>query len=83
MSQQSKNGKWQERWVIEIHGDRFLFSREINGCTEESYGPVNGEKAAVFVAAIIQGFEPPRLLTPADRGFLPPPTLPNFGKPVG
>lgn len=54
----------KERWVIFVDNDSFLFSREVNGRIDEAYAPVNREKAAVFAAAIIQGFEPPRLLTP-------------------
>ncbi len=54
----------QEKWVINVDNGSFLFSREVNGCIKETYAPVNREKATVFAVAIIQGFEPPRLLTP-------------------
>lgn len=57
-----------ERWIIDIREDGFMFKREIYGRTEESYAPVSREKAAIFAAAIIQGFEPPRLLTPTVQG---------------
>ena len=83
MSQQSISNNRQERWVIDFKGDAFFFTREINNRTEESYAPVSREKAAVFVAAIVQGFEPPRLITLADQGFQPPPTPQHSGKPVG
>ncbi|WP_368750314.1 hypothetical protein [Klebsiella aerogenes] len=73
----------EEKWTISILGDRFTFNREVNGRTEESYAPVNREKATVFVAAIVQGFEPPRLITLADQGFQPPLTPQHSGKPVG
>lgn len=59
----------QEKWVIEMKAGEFLFSREVNGIVDESYVPVNRAKAAVFAAAVIQGFEPPRVITLADRGF--------------
>ncbi|EHQ1843219.1 hypothetical protein JYZ08_004387 [Salmonella enterica subsp. enterica serovar Saintpaul] len=53
----------KEKWVIFVDNDSFLFSREVNERTEEIYTPVNREKATMFAVAIIQGFEPPRLLT--------------------
>ncbi|ELH8364631.1 hypothetical protein Q6W85_004287 [Salmonella enterica] len=61
----------KEKWVIFVDNDSFLFSREVNERTEEIYAPVNREKATMFAVAIIQGFEPPRLLTQMslmDRG---------------
>ncbi|SUF50770.1 Uncharacterised protein [Salmonella enterica] len=59
---------YRERWIFTIENDRYLLVREVNGVAEESYAPVNRAKAAVFAAAIIQGFEPPRLVTQADQG---------------
>lgn len=72
----------QERWIIEVKNDRFSFAREINGRIEDSYAPVNKDKAAVFAAAIIQGLEPPRLLTPAERDFQLSQGHQNLDKPL-
>ena len=71
MGNQTTKKNRQERWAIDIQSDRFFFTREINGRTEESYAPVNKEKAAMFAVAIILGIEPPRLLTQVDQGFQP------------
>lgn len=51
-----------ERWIIEFVGERFQFRREVNGKLDESYCPVGKDLAAVYVIAIINGFEPPRQL---------------------
>ncbi|EAW0247703.1 hypothetical protein ABVL59_002533 [Salmonella enterica] len=73
MTQQSTRGNArQERWIIDIQGGLFFFTREINGQVRDSYAPVKKEKAAVFAAAITQGIEPPRLVTQADQGSRSP-----------
>lgn len=56
-------------WTVDIQNGHFLFSRAINGRIDETYAPVSKEKAAIFATAIIQGYEPPKLLTLADEGF--------------
>ncbi|HBC1013107.1 TPA: hypothetical protein IGZ65_004825 [Escherichia coli] len=61
----------QERWTIDfIEGDRFLFRRELNGERNESYRIVERDVAAVYAAAIINGFEPPRILKEKDSRFI-------------
>ncbi|KLF03342.1 hypothetical protein YA24_09000 [Klebsiella aerogenes] len=57
----------QEKWVIEISGGRYMFTRELNGVVDETYSPVSKEKAAVFASAIIHGFQPPRDLRSLDK----------------
>ena len=56
-----------EQWVIEINNEKVFFSRKWNGKTEESYAPVDVGRAAVFAAAIIQGYQPPRGLVRLDK----------------
>lgn len=53
-------------WHVEIAGGRVSFSRWANGKCLESYGAVDKARAAVYAAAIVQGFEPPRSLLHAD-----------------
>lgn len=57
----------KERWVIEITEGRYTFLKEINGSVDENYAPVCKAQAAVFAAAIIQGFQPPRDLRSCDK----------------
>lgn len=60
-----------ERWIIEINGDRYLFRREINGKPNETYAPVGQHLAAIYAIAIINGYEPPRQLKIKDNdGFI-------------
>lgn len=56
----------KEIWKIEITGSQYVFSKEVNGRSDESYAPVGKEKAAVFAVSIIQGFQPPRDLRNYD-----------------
>lgn len=65
----SKMGKQQRRevWAIEIDGDAFWFKRLIDGAVNESYRAVGISEASVWAVAVIQGFEPPRVLRESDR----------------
>jgi hypothetical protein len=56
-----------EEWRIQIEGETYYFNRYINGSASETYRSVCQAEAAVWVAAIIQGFEPPRRLNVSDR----------------
>ena len=58
--------KYKEHWTIELSGKKVHFTRYINNKVNEAYAPVSKRKAAVCAAAIIQGFEPPRLLRDSD-----------------
>ncbi|EPP7681207.1 hypothetical protein ACUVNT_002932 [Yersinia enterocolitica] len=58
-----------EVWNIDINGDLFTFTRRISGTLNEVYGPVYQDMAAVYAAAIIQGFDPPRQLKEKDDGL--------------
>ncbi|HHR5901443.1 TPA: hypothetical protein ACS7XC_002360 [Providencia alcalifaciens] len=69
MNEQISDESITTTWTIEIKNDLFFFKRAINGRIDETYAPVRRDKAAIFAAAIIQGYEPPKLLTLADRGF--------------
>jgi hypothetical protein len=55
-----------EEWRIRIDGDRIWFQRLINGKMNESYRPASRAEAAVWASAVIQGFEPPRVLRHCD-----------------
>lgn len=65
-----------EEWRIQHSGEKFAFTRFINGRVAESYRLVGKDEAAVWAACVIQGFEPPRRLTasdtPAERTQLEP-----------
>ncbi len=56
-----------EEWRIRISGERYEFSRYVHERCDECYRPASAAEAAVWAAAIIQGFEPPRHLKEADR----------------
>lgn len=56
----------KESWTIDM-AEKITLSRVINGAVVEIYRPVERGEAAVRLAAIIQGFEPPRSLTRLDR----------------
>lgn len=53
-----------EEWHIKISedGKQFFFSRYINGIVNEQYAPVSVDKASIYCAAVIHGFQPPRNL---------------------
>lgn len=53
-----------EKWEIEISEDKttFVFTRYIDGKVDEAYSPVKADKAAIYCAAVIHGYEPPRIL---------------------
>lgn len=57
-------------WQLEIKGERVRFIRWPfgvgEGVPDEVYGWVSRATAAVYAAAIIQGFQPPRGLRPCD-----------------
>lgn len=53
-------------WQIEIRPDGFRFLRLFEGKAVEVYRVADGREAAVWAAAIIQGYQPPRVLT--DQG---------------
>jgi len=55
-------GKAGDVWQVEVRDDGVRFMRLFDGAPIETYGVVSKEKAAVYAAAITQGFEPPRAL---------------------
>ena len=60
----------EEIWEVHISraDDRVLLRRKTkDGRVEESYCPVEVHRAAVYLSAIIQGFEPPRCLMNLDK----------------
>jgi len=67
MSNQTPRATWQ----IEIAGDKVTFSRFKEDKCIESYGAVDKGRAAIYAAAIVQGFAPPRgLARAADAAAL-------------
>ncbi|WP_170975525.1 hypothetical protein [Martelella alba] len=59
-----------EVWTISMKENLFTFVRKINGELQEAYRPVEQDLAAIYAAAIIQGFEPPSQLKEKDGGFI-------------
>ncbi len=57
----------ESTWHIDINRSGVLFRRLHNDQVVESYLRVSFPRAAVFVAAIIQGFQPPAHLVPIDK----------------
>lgn len=53
-------------WVIEVLPDGVRFLRVHEGYVVEAYGLVDARKAAVYAAAIVSGYQPPRCL--CDQG---------------
>ncbi len=66
----NKEADQGEVWTISIKENLFTFMRKINGELQEAYRPVEQDLAAIYAAAIIQGFEPPRQLKEKDGGFI-------------
>lgn len=56
-----------DKWEIRIDEDKFFFTRFSEAKLHECYAPVSKDKAAVYLAAIIHGFQPPRALARLDR----------------
>ena len=62
------------KYIIEIK-DETLFIKRLRGSAEldifnkldESYAPVSLQVGAVYLAAIINGFQPPRCLVHLDK----------------
>ena len=56
-----------DTWLIQVFPTGVHFSRLHEGRTVESYARVGLDKAAIYAAAVIQGFEPPRDLRRLDK----------------
>jgi len=54
-------------FVMTINKDAMILKRMHRGAVVESYAPVSKERGAVYLAAISQGFQPPRDLRPFDK----------------
>lgn len=54
-------------WVIEVNENSARITRTDQGNAIESYGAMPIAKASVYVAAIIQGFQPPRSLLSCEE----------------
>ncbi|ENQ3931843.1 helix-turn-helix transcriptional regulator [Salmonella enterica subsp. enterica serovar Newport] len=48
-----------ERWIIDISGDNYKFTREINGEMNAEYCYIKKDLATVYAILVINGFEPP------------------------
>lgn len=65
---ENKTANKENAWVIDLSNpDAIHFTRWVGGQRHESYGRVSRAEAAVFAAAISQGFEPPRALCHQDK----------------
>lgn len=47
-------------WLVKITPECVVFNRTFDGCVDVAFAPVFHDVAAVYAAAIVQGFEPPR-----------------------
>lgn len=54
-------------WRLEMNPDGVRFTRYAYGRPDELYPTVPPWKAAIYAAAITQGFEPPRVLVHQDK----------------
>ena len=54
-------------FVMTINKDTMILKRMHGGIVVESYAPVSKERGAVYLAAISQGFQPPRDLRLFDK----------------
>lgn len=57
-----RDGEKTALWVVEVGPGGVSFVRWENGMQVEAYALAPPDKAAVFAAAVSQGFEPPRAL---------------------
>lgn len=56
------------QWLLTIQSDgKVQFKRLCNGTVDESYRTATASEAPAWAAAVVSGFEPPRLLVPSDR----------------
>lgn len=53
-------------WLIEEDGNHIQLTRMHNGKPLDAYPPVHRSMAGVYLQAIVQGFHPPRVLTPIE-----------------
>ncbi len=63
-------GAWAKNfngWAMEVTPAGIGFMRICNGRPNEVYRRVTPDAAAVYAAAISQGFEPPRVLRDQDK----------------
>ena len=69
MTQLSDNSliKKKEKWVIEITGEKYHFTRWLGDQVHESYVSVSQEVACIHAVAIVQGFQPPHCLYYLDK----------------
>lgn len=55
------------QWLVTIAEDTVSLRRLNDGGVEEVYAPVSKERGAIYLAAISQGFQPPRDLRLFDK----------------
>jgi|GEM_PF-5565253 len=63
-----------EQWVVKISreregDDRVHIRREVKGRIIETYAPVDADRGALYMSAIIHGYQPPRYLHRLDKPF--------------
>lgn len=56
------NDTKHERWIIDISGDNYKFTHEINGEKDNGHIAVNKNLAVMYACLVINGFEPPHHL---------------------
>lgn len=56
------------QWVLTLLPDgRVEFRRMVNGHSDEAYRTATPAEAPAWAAAIVAGFDPPRVMLPSDR----------------
>jgi hypothetical protein len=64
--QETQNTDRKDDWSIKIENNKIDLKRLKDGKVIEVYRPFSMTEAPVVMAAIIQGFEPPRVLRDLD-----------------
>lgn len=59
--------KYSVTWLMQMESDNVVFSRIVNRKVDESYAPVNYDKANVYAASILNGLQPPKYLCQSDK----------------
>jgi hypothetical protein len=67
ISQSRKSIPGKNTWKIDVDGNKVAFARLNNDRVIEAYAPVSLDKASIYAASIIHGYQPPRSLVCLDK----------------
>lgn len=65
--QSRKSIPGKNTWKIDVNGNKVAFARLHNDRVIEAYAPVSLDKASIYAASIIHGYQPPRSLVRLDK----------------